>query len=109
PIFKAVTAGPTASTTPAASVPGVYGSLGPRLSVFDRRYVSTGFTPTAWLRTSTWVAPGSGVGASSLLRTDGPPYSETRMDFIGRSPFVCVGRAFRRRGVREYRGTTLVS
>src|SRR5437016_8249111 len=37
PGFTLVTPLPTASTTPAVSEPGVYGSFGPRLSVFERR------------------------------------------------------------------------
>src|SRR5258705_2140649 len=38
--------------------------------------------PTAWLRTSTWLGPGWGVGISSSFRTAGPPYSETRIAFM---------------------------
>src|SRR6266850_417934 len=38
--------------------------------------------PTAWLRTSTWLGPGWGVGSSSSFRTAGPPYSETRIAFM---------------------------
>src|SRR5262245_29995164 len=83
-----VTPAPTASTTPAASEPGVYGSFGPRLSVFERRYVSTGFTPTARLRTRIWFGPGAGVGTSSSFSTEGPPYCETRMAFMGNGSFV---------------------
>ncbi len=45
--------GPTASTTPAASWPGVYGSAGSAAYTPDRMYVSTGLTPTAWTRTRT--------------------------------------------------------
>src|ERR1051326_2054332 len=37
PAFTRPTPGPTASITPAASDPGVYGSFGPRLSVLERR------------------------------------------------------------------------
>ena len=56
--------------------------MGPRLSVFERRYVSTGLMPTAWWRTRTWPGPGWGVGISSSFSTDGPPYSETRIAFM---------------------------
>src|SRR5437667_11152814 len=60
--------------------------------------MSTGFTPTAWLRTSTWPGPGSGAGTSPSFRTEGPPYSETRiafMTFIVVAPFV-AGRSLTR-------------
>src|ERR1700737_1406960 len=38
--------------------------------------------PTAWWRTRTCPGPGWGVGISSSFRTDGPPYSETRIAFM---------------------------
>src|SRR5712691_7552597 len=82
PSFTLLTPAPTASTTPPVSPPGVYGSFGPRLSVLDLRYVSTGFTPAAWLRTSTCPCPGCGAGISSSFSTFGPPYSDTRIAFI---------------------------
>src|SRR5438876_5518475 len=34
-----------------------------------------------------WVAPGWGAGTSSSFRTDGPPYSETRIAFMTMAPF----------------------
>src|SRR6266849_3257102 len=93
PGFTLVTPAPTASTTPPVSPPGVYGSFGPRLSVLDLRYVSTGFTPTACLRTSTCPCPGCGAGISSSFSTFGPPYSDTRIAFIAvRSSLRCVHR-----------------
>src|SRR5215470_4238954 len=45
--------------------------------------------PTAWLRTSTWLGPGWGVGTSSSFRTEGPPYSETRIAFMVVSSSPC--------------------
>src|SRR5918994_851166 len=41
--------------------------------------------PTAWFLTRIWPCPGCGAGISSSLRTDGPPYSETRIAFMGSS------------------------
>ena len=53
PGLTVVTASPTASTMPAASLPGVYGSGGLTEWLPDRMYVSTGLTPNALTRTST--------------------------------------------------------
>src|SRR5690242_20945813 len=49
--------------------------------------------PTAWLRTSTWLGPGWGVATSSSFRTEGPPYSETRIAFmvVSSSPCEWIG------------------
>ena len=39
------------------------------------------------MRTSTWLGPGWGMGISSIFRTAGPPYSETRIAFMGMGSF----------------------
>src|SRR5690242_12788778 len=52
--------------------------------------------PTAWLRTRICPGPGWGVGISSSLSTDGPPYSDTRIAFMPSSS----RRPYARSGVR---------
>src|SRR5262245_55268529 len=51
---------------------------------------STGLTPTALTRTTTWPGPALGSGTSSSFRTSGPPYWWMRIAFISES-FRAVG------------------
>src|SRR5512147_2489074 len=82
PARKLFTPSPTASTSPAASEPGVYGSGGLMAYCPLRMYVSTGFTPTARIRTSTWPLAGRGSGTSASRNTSAPPNSRTTIAFI---------------------------
>ena len=47
-----------------------------------RMYVSNGFTPAAWMRTTACPGPAFGVGNSSSFMTSGAPNSCTTMAFI---------------------------
>src|SRR5690242_4191362 len=57
--------------------------------------------PTAWLRTRIWPGPGWGVGISSSLSTDGPPYSDTRIAFMPTSSKRRVARGRERQRPRR--------
>src|SRR4029079_8418464 len=46
-------------------------------------YASTGLTPAARTRTRISPAPGCGSATSSIFMTAGPPYSCTRIAFMG--------------------------
>ena len=48
-----------------------------------RMYVSTGFTPAARTRTTTWPGPATGSATSPIRITSGPPNSLTMMAFMG--------------------------
>lgn len=69
PIRPGSTSGPTASTTPATSRPGIVGKsgtgIGPPPYFPARNTVSTRCTPAARTATRTWPGPGSGSSASS--------------------------------------------
>ena len=84
PALKRVSAlvRPTHSIVPAPSVPGVYGSEGFRGYVPARMYVSTGFTPMAWMRTTTWPAAGLQIGHFFELQYFGPAEFLTRIAFM---------------------------
>src|SRR2546421_823253 len=74
-----VTFGPTASTTPAPSLPAACGSgIGYRP---ERWEVSTKLTPIAVWRTRAWPGPGSPTGTSSSCSTSGPPVLWKRIAF----------------------------
>src|SRR5262245_31535639 len=77
-----VTPSPTASITPATSMPGVSGSLGFTVYVPVRKRVSAKFTPIAWFLISTQPARASGLGASARASTSGPPVSANTIAFI---------------------------
>src|SRR5262245_22572419 len=77
-----VTPSPTASTTPAASIPGMSGSFGFTVSIPWRKRVSAKFTPIAWFLISTEPGRGAGFGASASVRTSGPPVSAKTIAFI---------------------------
>src|SRR5688500_11589138 len=53
-------------------------------------YVSTGLTPTACRRTTTWPSPGVGSASSSSCNTSGPPVLCTLMAFMLSSPSLRV-------------------
>src|SRR5438552_4476152 len=76
-----VTPSPTASTTPAASMPGVSGSFGFTTYVPCRKRVSAKFTPTAWTLMSTMPGRTSGFGTSDSRSTSGPPVCEKTIAF----------------------------
>ena len=71
PGWKRLTPAPTASTTPAMSVPGT-GTLGRRSPYMGRKSLGTPrmmwqspmCTEAAWMRTSTWPIAGAGVSTS---------------------------------------------
>ena len=94
PGANAATPGPTASTTPAISLPGTStrgrarpGGVAPR-----RAAASAGCTPAAITRIRTSPAPGSGVGTSLSDRTSGGPASVTVIarieSLLGRGPVI---------------------
>ena len=62
-----LTAGPTCSTTPAASQPRISGKPDGNApaSLPSRIFVSTGLTPAAWLRISTKSGPTGGASTSA--------------------------------------------
>jgi hypothetical protein len=78
------TPSPTASTTPASSMPGIHGGarspFGP--GPVCRYTVSVGLTAAAAVRTRTSPGPGSGTGSSSGSSTSGPPGREKPMAVI---------------------------
>src|SRR5262245_44573063 len=77
-----VTPSPTASTTPAASIPGMSGSFGFTVSIPWRKRVSAKCTPIAWFLISAEPGRGDGFGASASVRTSGPPVSAKTIAFI---------------------------
>src|SRR5437588_304232 len=81
PTFSSVTPSPTASTTPAASMPGVSGSFGFTTYVPCRKRVSAKFTPIAWILMSTMPGRTSGFGTSDSRNTSGPPVCEKTIAF----------------------------
>src|SRR6202162_3190242 len=57
-------------------------SVGWMAYVPARMYVSNGFTPAAWIRTTACPGPAFGVGNSSSFITSGAPNSCTTIAFI---------------------------
>src|SRR5256712_2428686 len=87
-----VTPSPTASIVPAASRPGVSGSLGFTAYVPWRKRVSAKFTPTAWFLTSTIPGRSSGLGTSATDNTSGPPSSAKTMALMAPPAWPYVSR-----------------
>src|SRR5215470_4451205 len=77
-----VTPSPTASITPATSMPGVSGSFGFTVYVPWRKRVSAKLTPIAWFLISTQPPRASGLGVSARVNTSGPPVSANTIAFI---------------------------
>ena len=75
PTTTPVASGPTASTTPATSLPGIFGNCTDITSAIDpdRSFQSIGFTPAARMTRRTWLPVGSGTGTSWVSSTSGPP------------------------------------
>ena len=71
------TSGPTASITPARSMPAMYGDRMPSGSCRPpaRNPRSVGFTVAAATRTRTWPGPGDGTGSVRTRSTEGSPNS----------------------------------
>jgi hypothetical protein len=96
PDRKLVTAFPTASTSPAKSVPTLF-SFGltrpicgrPKYGVPLTPYQSAGFTDAARTRTSTSSSAGTGVGSSRSARAaSGVPYASRTTAFTTGRPAV---------------------
>src|ERR1700730_10471849 len=78
PAFRSLTSGATASITPAASIPGVSGSLGLIMYSPRMKKVSAKLIPAAWTLSSAVPGASSGFGVSTYLSTLGSPvFSKT--------------------------------
>src|SRR3989442_6109262 len=77
-----VTPSPTASITPAASMPGESGSRGFTVYVPWRKRVSAKFTPIAWFLIKTPPGRTSVLGMSAWVSTSGPPVCAKTTAFI---------------------------
>src|SRR5438094_1001062 len=86
PARRPVTPSPTPSITPAASSPGVSGSLGATAYLPWRKSVSAKFTPIAWVLSSTMPGRTSGLGTSASASTSGPPVSAKTIAFMAFLP-----------------------
>src|ERR1700724_675235 len=91
PILNRVTSGPTATTSPAPSLPGMKGGSGRNWYLPASIRTSTYCTPRAPMRTCT--SPGPGGGGSGMSRnasTSGPPNASHTIAFIAAplSPIV---------------------
>jgi hypothetical protein len=86
PTRSPVTPWPTASTTPAASMPGVSGSFGLTTYSPCRNRTSAKFTPIAWTLTSTMPGRTSGFATSESARTSGPPVWANTIAFMAYTP-----------------------
>ena len=81
PTWNSLTAAPTASTSPASSIPRIF-CLGRRSPVKTREKngfalrqpQSDRFTVVAWILTRTCSSVGTGRSTSSTCRTSGGPY-----------------------------------
>src|SRR5437667_5444355 len=83
PILNCVTPSPTATTTPAASLPGMKGGSGRNWYLPASISTSTYCTPRAAMRTCTSPAPGGGgSGISRNASTSGPPNASHTIAFI---------------------------
>src|SRR5690606_38548103 len=77
PSFTVVTPGPSASTTPAPSLPSTRGSGKVCPGTPRRTHTSRWFTPQARTATRTSPGPGTGSGRSSNSSLSRPPCSRT--------------------------------
>src|SRR5579862_471987 len=83
PTLKRVTPSPTATTSPAASLPGTNGGSGRNWYLPASIRTSTYCTPRAWMRTCTSPGPGGGgSGSSRRCSTSGPPNASQTIAFI---------------------------
>src|SRR4051812_17914604 len=111
PTRKSPTPPPTATTTPAASEPGMKGGLGLNWYLPASMSTSTYCTPRAPIRT--WISPAPGAGGSATSRnasTSGPPNDSHTIAFISSPLGWRVGMriachsaypSFRRRRIRR--------
>src|ERR1700722_9915753 len=87
PIWNCVTPGPTATTMPAASPPGMNGGSGRNWYLPASIRTSTYCTPRASMRTCTSPGPGGGgSGTSRSANTSGPPNASHTTAFIHAIP-----------------------
>src|SRR4051812_9802028 len=83
PGLKRVTPSPTATISPAPSLPGMKGGSGRNWYFPASIRTSTYCTPRAWMRTCTSPAPGgAGSGNSRSASTSGPPNASQTTAFM---------------------------
>ncbi len=96
PTATSVTWSPTASTTPATSMPGIAGKTVGKMACIapDRISESTGLTPLACTLIRTCPGPGSGRGTSARCRTSGSPNVSNITAFMSQTlhRWLCMPR-----------------
>ena len=83
PTATSFTSAPTASTTPATSLPSTWGSSSFSPGHPVRTHTSRWLSATAFTLTRTSFAVGSGIGRSNDSSTSGPPWRRKAMALMG--------------------------